>query len=439
MKRLLNVLKIALCLVAILGFVGCEQEPPAPAPAAKDYSATVSVESVELVTGESTTFTVKSTDGNWVIDETQIPDGISVTKADDGITYTVTSTGKTSIDSNLVFVETNTEEIKTLPVKVISSWVTLNFKFDDEVAAEISTLTVAYSTSVGSKEAEAIIAEDKKTATVLLDSSIYQSNWNGFNLKLTAKNASDEEIPLTYEGWITFEGTVAELAVEKYVASLIDITFTFVGFEIPGGSLSVTYGHNQDTEDDDTDDKFETIDAVVAEDGKSAIAQFNTDCAKGDYFNGLKVVAKDSEGNEIEGINLSATYMNYKEVTRLTVTKPSEEELAKWTELKTEATTFTGSYVNFVLADDFAGLTIKELKVEIANYAGSGWWANVSYMDDWANQIELAKGNYWSDEIKGYTVTFTNEDDISNYVTNGIYIVGALGDTATVTVSYTTE
>ena len=415
MKKLLNILKIALCLMTILGFIGCEQETPAPTPTPeKDYSAKVSVESIELATGGSTTFTVTSKDGTWILDDNSIPEGIEVVKADDGITYTVTSTGKLAIDANLIFVEKDEKcDFIMIPLKVTSTWVTLNLKFDDALASEIASLSVKYSTSVGSLEAEATIAEDKKTATVLLDSSIYQSDWTGFNLVLTAKDASDAEIALDYQGWIDYEGTVAELSVAKYVEKTVEITFTFEGFEIPGGSLSVKYGHDQDTKDDESDDNFTDVEATVAEDGKSAVAQFSTNYAKGEYFNGIEATAKDAEGNEIEGIKLSANYFNYKESTSITLTKPSEEDLAKWTVLKKSDETFTGSYVNYVPAADFEGLTITELKIEFANYAGAGdWWANVSYMSDWSNQIELAKGNYWDESIKGYSVTFTSQDDI---------------------------
>ena len=217
MKKLLNILKIALCLMTILGFIGCEQETPAPTPE-KDYSAKVSVESIELESGGSTTFTVTSKDGTWILDQNSVPEGINVVLADDGITYTVTSTGKLAIDSNLTFVEKNDNyDLILLPIKVTSTWVTLNLKFDDALASEIATLSVKYSTSAGSKEAEATIAEDKKTATVLLDSSIYQSDWKGFNLVLTAKDDSDAKIDLEYQGWINYEGTVAELTVAKYV------------------------------------------------------------------------------------------------------------------------------------------------------------------------------------------------------------------------------
>ena len=422
--------------MTILGFIGCEQETPAPTPE-KDYSAKVSVESIELESGGSTTFTVTSKDGTWILDQNSVPEGINVVLADDGITYTVTSTGKLAIDSNLTFVEKNDNyDLILLPIKVTSTWVTLNLKFDDALASEIATLSVKYSTSAGSKEAEATIAEDKKTATVLLDSSIYQSDWKGFNLVLTAKDDSDAKIDLEYQGWINYEGTVAELTVAKYVEKTVAIAFTFEGFEIPGGSLSVKYGHDQNTKDE----KFTTVEATVAEDGKSAVAQFSTNYAYGEYFNGITVTAKDAEDNEIEGINLSQNWLQYTTTTSITLTKPSEEELAKWKVLKTSDVTFTGAYANYVAATDFEGKTITELKVEVANYAGSGWWANVSFMSDWSNQIELAKNaEYWDESIKGYSVTFTSQDDIANYIANGIYIAGANGDSATVTVSYTTE
>lgn len=440
MKKLLNILKIALCLMTILGFIGCEQETPAPTPTPeKDYSAKVSVESIELATGGSTTFTVTSKDGTWILDDNSIPEGIEVVLADDGITYTVTSTGKLAINENLIFVEKDEKcDFIMIPLKVTSTWVTLNLKFDDALASEIASLSVNYFTSVGSLEAEATIAEDKKTATVLLDSSIYQSDWTGFKLVLTAKDASDAEIALKYADWIDYiDTTVAELSVAKYVEETVEITFTFEGFEIPGGSLSVKYGHDQDTKDDESDDNFTDVEATVAEDGKSAVAKFSTNYAKGDYFNGIEVTAKDAEGNEITGIKLSANYFNYKESTSFTLTKPSEEELAKWKVLKTSDVTFTGVYANYVAKTDFEGKTITELKIEFANYAGDGdWWANVSYMSDWSNQIELAKGNYWDASIKGYSVTFTSQDDIANYIANGINIVGGSGQTATVTVSY---
>ncbi|MBE6349276.1 MAG: hypothetical protein E7062_00785, partial [Spirochaetaceae bacterium] len=397
MKKLCDVLKIAFFAVAIFALVGC----PGPnggtsdpdIPEEKDYSATVSVESISLTTGGETSFTVTSKDGNWVLDENSIPNGIEVTLGEDGITYTVKATGKTAVSGTLTFAEADekVEDFELIPIEVTSTWVTLNLRFDDALASEIARLSVKYSTSAGSLEAEATIAEDKKTATVLLDSSIYQSDWNGFTLVLTAKDVLDAEIALEYQGWITYEGTVAELTVAKYVEKAVAIAFVFDGFEIPGGSLSVTYGHNQDNEDE-SDDNFTEVEAEVAEDGKSAIAQFSTNYAKGDYFNGIKAIAKDSEGNEIEGTILSSVWIDYKTTTEITVTKPSEEELSKWTVLKTSDETFTGAYVQFVDASTLAGLSISELKVEVANYAGSGsWWANVSFMSDWSNQIELAK------------------------------------------------
>lgn len=438
MKKLLNILKIALCLMTILGFIGCEQETPAPTPE-KDYSAKVSVESIELESGGSTTFTVISKDGTWILDQNSVPEGINVVLADDGITYTVTSTGKLAIDSNLTFVEKNDNyDLILLPIKVTSTWVTLNLKFDDALASEIATLSVKYSTSAGSKEAEATIAEDKKTATVLLDSSIYQSDWKGFNLVLTAKDDSDAKIDLEYQGWINYEGTVAELTVAKYVEKTVAIAFTFEGFEIPGGSLFVKYGHNQDNEDE-SDDNYTDVEATVAEDGKSAVAQFSTNYAKGEYFNGITVTAKDAEDNEIEGINLSQNWLQYTTTTSITLTKPSEEELAKWTVLKSSDETFAGkdSFANYVDATEFADLTITELKVEVANYAGSEWWASINCAEIWSDETGLALP--WDENIKGYSTTITDAALIESYIDGGVYIAGGNGGTAKVTVSYASE
>lgn len=438
MKKLFNLLKLVLFSASVFAFVACPKEVPSEKPETENvYSATISVESLELETGDETSFTLTSKEGNWVLDENSIPNGIEVSLAEDGITYTVRVTGKTSITGTLTFAEADgkVEDFILLPITVTSSYVTLNLKLDEALSSEIETLVISYSTSVGSLEAEAVLSDDKTTAVALLDSSIYQSDWTGFNLVLTAKDSSDAEIALKYDGWITFSGTIAELSVAKYVEQTIEITFTFEGFEIPGGSLSVKYGHNQDTADDESDDKYTTVEATVADDGKTAVAEFSTNYAKGEYFNGITVTAEDVDGNEIEGINLSANWLQYTASTSITLTKPSEEELAKWTVLKTSDETFTGQYANYVDATEFADLTITELKVEVADYAGSGWWANINCAESWDNQIELA----WDANINGYSTTITDSTLIESYIAGGIYIAGGNGDTATVTVSYASE
>lgn len=103
----------------------------------------------------------------------------------------------------------------------------------------------------------------------------------------------------------------------------------------------------------------------------------------------------------------------------------------------TKDVTFSGNFDKIVDASEFDGLSIKTLTVEVAKYDGTSWWANVNYANDWDTDFDLKQNGTWSDSIGGWYHTFTDITEITNYVTNGIFLAGGNGDTATVTISVT--
>jgi len=170
--------------------------------------------------------------------------------------------------------------------------------------------------------------------------------------------------------------------------------------------------------------------ATLSEDNTQATLTVSSNNANFSEWIEIPAVVKDADGNEIE--YTGDTWIVFKESgAEITLTKKEEVITFPYT----KEVTFTGGYDLFLDARAFEGLNITELKVEVASYAGSGWWANINYADNWDTDISLP----WDDNISGYSTTITDSTLIESYIAGGVYIAGGNGDTATVTVSYTTE
>ena len=170
--------------------------------------------------------------------------------------------------------------------------------------------------------------------------------------------------------------------------------------------------------------------ATLSEDKTQATLTVSSNNANFSEWIEIPAVVKDADGNEIE--YTGDTWIVFKESgAEITLTKKEEVITFPYT----KEVTFTGGYDLFLEASAFEGLNITELKVEVASYAGSGWWANINYADNWDTDISLP----WDDNISGYSTTITDSTLIESYIAGGVYIAGGNGDTATVTVSYTTE
>lgn len=90
--------------------------------------------------------------------------------------------------------------------------------------------------------------------------------------------------------------------------------------------------------------------------------------------------------------------------------------------------TFSDGYDQVLSSNVLSLLNINSIKVEVANYSGSGWWAAIGFSNNWHQSLE------WDPGISGYSTTISGED-LEKYINGGIYLGGGNGDTATVTIS----
>lgn len=98
----------------------------------------------------------------------------------------------------------------------------------------------------------------------------------------------------------------------------------------------------------------------------------------------------------------------------------------------TKDVTFSGNFDKIVDASEFDGLNISSITADVKiNTApdDDSWWACIGYNGSWHKNVPWSSGNLYSVTISG--------DEISNYITGGIYLQGANTATATVTISVT--
>ena len=91
--------------------------------------------------------------------------------------------------------------------------------------------------------------------------------------------------------------------------------------------------------------------------------------------------------------------------------------------------TFSDGYDQVLSSNVLSLLNINSIKVEVANYSGSGdWWAAIGFSNKWHKTLP------WDSGINGYSTTISGED-LEKYINGGIYLCGGKDATATVTIS----
>lgn len=203
-----------------------------------------------------------------------------------------------------------------------------------------------------------------------------------------------------------------------------DLTLTFKGFTVPGGSVKINYGADTGT--------YVDADCTVSEDGASATVSLEKKYANSyDWFNNVTVTVKDKDGKALE-----TSYTNYFEYKAEGISLDvSAKDTSEWKDILAETSySFDGNLKEIVSASSFTDLTVTKLKVEIYEVSGStsdGWWFTIATdSSSWANQqkVEWVSGSYYSTIVEG--------DKLAAYKEKGILLAGSSGLSAKVKVTY---
>lgn len=206
-----------------------------------------------------------------------------------------------------------------------------------------------------------------------------------------------------------------------------DLTLTFKGFTVPGGSVKINYGADTGT--------YVDADCTVSEDGSNATVSLEKKYANADgWFNKVTVTVNDKDGKALE-----TSYTNYFEYKAEGISLDvSAKDTSQWKEILPESSfTFTSSGQELVTASSLADLSITKIKFEVYEYTPSdsaSWWVSIlSSADDWTNEIKLS----WDNSLtKGYSAIVDDTNVLEKYKTNGIFIAGGNGHSAKVKVTY---
>jgi len=415
-KKFLGVMLI----VSLAGvFAGCNKPTDTPSePGAVTYTLSADKESVALSLGgeeavESAVITL-TTNGTAEV-EVESTDVATASLADGKITVTAVGSGTTTITVTLK--EDAKKEIE-IPVSVVKNTMVLTLTLADDMAVPGGTITVLYGNGGDKKpeayefyiELSATVAEDGKSATVVLDKA--KANKDGwFNgLKITVKDAEENELNVEYETYFEFSADGYEITVSPFVASTMTVTLEFQDFTAT--EVKVTYGTG--------DDCKETVDAVVAADGESATFEVSNDYINNTSWTSiLAVTAKDGEDDlniEFKGTDSWFKFDSTKTDQVMPYALKSE-----WTEISNAA-------IGSVDASAFAGKTITKLKIEATNCD----WSAVS--GDW--WIWTTPGNLVWVSNSYYKLEVTDVETIASIVENGLSVSNSEGLSATLVVSY---
>ncbi len=269
-------------------------------------------------------------------------------------------------------------------------------------------------------------------ATVECDKT-YSNEYNWFNntkIQLLDANGSAVNCQWDQTYFEYNEAGFTMTAADKTTDTGL-LTLTFTGFEIPGGSVSVTYGHDQ------SGTTFKTEQAVVAQDGKSATVTLSSDYAKeGKWFNNTTVTVAEASGNIITPAISPAPWFDFdKNGMSLELIVDS----ATYIDLTAESfeNTAANAWINCKNICSVTD-TIAQLKITVSNVTGYTW---MCYGSCWVSDTD--KGgwieNLTADSNGNFTATISDSTVIAKLQNAGIIVFGGGGDgngTGTVTVSY---
>jgi len=437
---------LAMIAASALIFGGC-QKPDTPVDNGSDgdggaggddtvtYTLTVSTETLTLDDDGDNYFTV-TTNGTFTVEVDD--EDVCTAEAEDGtVTVTGVKAGSTYITVSSV---ENTNLTKTVNVTVNATKMTLTVDYSAlTAAADVASVGVKYGHEVNDgdnivQDATVTLDAANKKATAVLEKK-YANTYEFFNgIAITLKDADDNELEAKWtnsleatdsinngSNWFKFNTSGVTLTASDKVEVSANLVITLSGFTGVDKVTVACQGADTVTAD--------AVEATLNEDKTTATVSVSSLATKDDgYFNTL-IKVLDAEGNELT-FNVVNSWLKFdSNGMTLTLTKIDESEV--WVKmLDAQSVTGSNSFQLLVNATSFEGLSIKKLKIEVAN-AADIWWAAICSSAEESNKIEFKSS--WSDAISGYFTEITDATTIAAYVAGGIYYAGATGN---ITVSY---
>ena len=445
LKKYLSFFGMSLLLsVSLFNFVSCknddDEEKETPNVEYKiTFEGFSESEEFGVAPDKTEVLKVKSSAGTWLIKEDSVPtDYITVTKNAEG-NFEIHGVKETSENvSFTIYAKEDPSKTVTITVYVYDEYFTLTLALDEALAAKASSLKMTYGQDCHEAEITYTANAATGTAKLLKEKANSYGYFDKFVVTVIASDGTEIATTLSPKDYVCFYATNSEYFTELSLTQKVEstekgtLTLNFTGFTVPGGSVKVNYGADSGT--------YVDAEGTVSEDGTNATVELEKKYANADaWFNNITITVKDKEGTEV-----AAKYTNYFAFSadgmslELKV-ENSEPGTTKWkTIVDAQSVTFDGNLNELVSSEVLKALSgVSELKVSVANYAGSGWWATIDCGTAWSeNKIELT--TCWDAEINGYSTTLSGEK-LAAYIENGIYLAGGNGDTATVTVSYLTS
>jgi len=453
-------MKVVFFMMAIFAFVGCPQETPVETPVdppvvdggdstqagdsstngetTPDYSAKVSVESIELVSGGSTTFTVTSKDGTWLVfDEDLDADQISVVLKDGVCTVTSLKDADYNGAITLYESEERADDI-VIPFTITYPYVDVKINFSKFTLTQDDVLTVHYGNAEDNtfEDIEATISEDGKSAIAKFKKDL-ANQWFWYNGITFSATVGEETIALrpTSDSTNNFDYTNTEtwpngviLTIEETPEGPEYMPIKIIVENIDNvATVEVTYGHNGADGEAGTEDDVSVTEIATLEENIAIVNLSSENVLASNPYVYISIVLKDSNGEEItwDQGNIPSWPKFTTEETEIKLSNV----IAEFTDLcvNKELTLPGSGYTQILEASVFDGLTIKSLKVTLVN--ADGTWSDLSAANAWdAATYQLNCHN---------TTTYI---DSSTFITalaiNGLWIQSD-STSATVTVSYT--
>lgn len=443
MKKLTNLMKVAFFMMAIFAFVGCPQEAPVEPPVVDDYSATVSVESIELTAGSTTTFTVTSKDGTWLVhDEDLDPEQISVVLKDRVCTVTSLKDADYNGTITLYESEERADDI-VIPFTITYPYVDVKINFSDFTLTQDDVLTVHYGNNENSEfeDVTATISEDGTSAIAKFKKELANDDfwYNGITFSATVgeqtialRPAGDTKNYFCYTDTETWPDGVI-LTIEKTPTEAEYMPVTINLENIDGvETVEVTYGY--------VGIDYVAAEVTLNEDKTQATTSLSSDHKNGDGWLEIKVVLKDADGNVITGYQSEKYENGWFEFKTSGIEFKLYNVIIEGEQITLVEDTlveFTGEPTEFISTDSLAKLNIATMTFTVTYTRGTGNWNWVNFVTDseWSNKTVALNSET---ETEG-SITINDANIIAAYKENGILIAGGNGDSATVTVSYTTE
>ena len=425
--------------MTILGFIGCEQETPAPTPTPeKDYSAIVNVESIELAAGGSTTFTVTSKDGTWLVYEDDLdPEQISVVLKDE--VCTVKSLKDADYSGTIILYESE-ERAKDIeiPFTITYPYVDVTINFSEFTLPQDAVLTVHYGNDENSEFEDVIatISEDGASAIAKFKKEL-ANEWLWYNGITFSATVGEDTIALrpTSDSTNNFCYTDTEkwpngviLTIEKTPTEAEYMPIKIIVENIENAAtVEVTYGHNGADNTEGTEDDVRVTEIATLEENIAIVNLSSENVLASNPYVYISIVLKDSNGEEITGYQDNIP--SWPKFTTQETEIKLYNVIAEYTDLclDKELTLPGSGYTQILEASFFEGLTIKSLKVTLVN--NDGTWSSLSAANGWV-------ADTYQDKCHNTTTYIDSSTFITALATNGLWIESD-STSATVTVSYT--